>query len=189
MKQKSTSIPAGQDSVDLQQRLLTLFEKLLPLVDSVADKLRFVLLLGVGLLVWIFVWMFFLQGFSLTTALVITGVSLLPLLVILRFWWALEELKDLPDIIEDMLEDAQDGFHDTVQSIRSGEKQAVGLLSSVKKLWSVGALAGEARELLGAYISIGTLANPFALVLGILSLLFILLLLLTSLFLVPFIFF
>ena len=37
-------------------------------------------------------------------------------------------------------------------------------------MWSIGSMAGEARELLGSYISIGTLANPFTLILGALSL-------------------
>jgi len=37
-------------------------------------------------------------------------------------------------------------------------------------------LASEARELVGSYISIGTLVNPLSLILGFLSLLFVFLL-------------
>lgn len=171
---------SSTQSASLQARALEIFEKLLPLVDSVADKLRFALLLGTGLIVWIFVWLFFLKGISLNSSLIVAGIAALPLLVILRFWWALEELKGLPEIVEDMVDDAKGEFQATVDGIRAGDKQKVGLLGSVKKLWSVGSLAGEARELLGSYISIGTLANPFSLVLGVLSLLFVLLLVLVS---------
>lgn len=165
---------------DVRHRALVIFERLLPLVDSVADKLRFALLLGALLVGWIFVWLFVLKGISLGSALIVAGMAALPLLIILKFWWALEELKELPEIVEDMVEDARGEFHATVQGIRAGDKQTVGLLGSVKKLWSVGTLAREARELLGSYLSIGTLANPFSLVLGVLSLLFVLFLVLVG---------
>lgn len=180
VEQSTPAQPASAQSDSLQARALDIFEKLLPLVDSMADKLRFALLLGVGLIVWIFVWLFFLKGVSLNSSLIVAGIAALPLLVILRFWWALEELKGLPEIVEDMVDDAKGEFQATVDGIRSGDKQKIGLLGSVKKLWSVGSLAGETRELLGSYISIGTLANPFSLFLGVLSLLFVLLLILVG---------
>lgn len=171
-------------TADKQQRLLTIFARLLPLVDSVSDKVRFAALLGVALDVWIFIWLFFLKSWSLTSALIVAGVVLLPILVLLRFWWALEELKDIPTIAGQMLDDAKGEIGATVQGIRAGQVQKLGFLSSAKSLWSIGSLASEARELLGSYISIGTLVNPFSLVLGVLSLLFVLLLVLVSLILV-----
>lgn len=181
--------PPSEQSANLQARALDIFQKLLPLVDSMADKLRLALILGVILVGWIFVWLFFLKGFSLTTAAVVAGVASLPLLIILRFWWALEELKGLPEIVGDMVGDAKEEFTTTVQGIRAGDRQKIGLLGSVKKLWSVGSLAGEARELLGSYISIGTLANPLSLIMGVLSLLFVLLLLLVGIVLLVLAFF
>jgi hypothetical protein len=166
---------------DKQQRLLAIFGRLLPLVDSVSDKVRFAALLGVGLDVWIFIWLFFLKGISLGSALIVVGVVLLPILILLRFWWALEELKDLPNIASRMMDDAKSEMQETVQGIRAGQVQKLGFLSSAKSLWSIGSMAGEARELLGSYISIGTLVNPFSLVLGVLSLLFVLLLVVVGL--------
>ncbi|MGB3915936.1 hypothetical protein J9253_16710 [Thiothrix litoralis] len=159
-----------------QARLLVIFDHLLPLVDSVSDKVRFAALLGLGLDVWIFVWLFFLKGFSLSSALMVAGVVLLPLLILLRFWWALEEIKDLPNIAERMMTDAQGEIQETVQGIRAGQVQKLGFLRSAKSLWSIGSMASEARELVGSYISIGTLVNPLSLVLGVVSLLFVLLL-------------
>ena len=73
------------ETSDKQQRLLTIFERLLPLVDSVSDKVRFAALLGVALDVWIFIWLFFLKSWSLSSALIVAGVVLLPLLILLRF--------------------------------------------------------------------------------------------------------
>jgi hypothetical protein len=67
-----------------------------------------------------------------------------------------------------------------VQGIREGKTQKLGFLSSAKSLWSIGSMATEARELVGSYISIGTLVNPLSLILGALSLLFVLLLILVS---------
>lgn len=172
-----------------QQRLLEIFNRLLPLVDSVSDKVRFAALLGVGLDVWIFIWLFFLKGISLSSALIVLGVVLLPILILLRFWWALEEIKDLPNIAGRMMSDAKGEIGETVQGIRAGSVPKLGFLSSAKSLWSIGSLAGEARELLGSYISIGTLVNPFSLVLGVVSLLFVLLLVVIGLILLVLAFF
>ncbi|MDD5393527.1 MAG: hypothetical protein PHE17_10965 [Thiothrix sp.] len=166
--------------VSTQQRLLEIFNRLLPLVDSVSDKVRFAALLGVGLDAWIFVWLYFLKHFSLTSALVVAGVLLLPILILLRFWWVLEDIKDLPNIAGEMMNDAKGEIKETVQGIREGKTQKLGFLSSAKSLWSIGSMATEARELVGSYISIGTLANPLSLILGALSLLFVLLLILVS---------
>lgn len=167
-------------STDTKTRLLEIFGRLLPLVDSVSDKLRFAALLGVALDGWIFIWLYFLKGFSLSSSLIVVGVVLLPILILLRFWWALEEIKDLPTIAGRMMADAKGEISETVQGIKAGNTPKLGFLSSAKSLWSIGSMATEARELLGSYLSIGTLVNPFSLVLGVLSLLFVLLLLLVG---------
>lgn len=159
-----------------QQRLLEIFGSLLPLVDSVADKLRFALILGVGLVAWIFGWLYFIKAFSLSTSLIIAGLALLPIVIIARFWWSVEQLKDLPTIAQNMMSDATSEIGETVKGIREGKVQKLSFLGSAKSLWSIGSLAGEAKELLGSYISIGLLINPLSLILGFLSLLFILLL-------------
>jgi len=166
--------------ISTQQRLLEIFNRLLPLVDSVSNKVRFAALLGVGLDAWIFVWLYFLKHFSLTSALVVAGVLLLPILILLRFWWVLEDIKDLPNIAGEMMNDAKGEIKETVQGIREGKTHKLGFLRSAKSLWSIGSMATEARELVGSYISIGTLVNPLSLILGALSLLFVLLLMLVS---------
>lgn len=170
--------------VDKKQRLLDIFQRLLPMVDSVADKLRFALVLGLALDGWIFVWLYFLKQFSLTSSLIVAGVVLLPLLIILRFWWALEELKDLPNIAGRMMGDAKNEIRETAQGIRAGSVQKLSFLGSAKSLLSIGSMASEARELMGSYISLGTLVNPLSLILGVLSLLFVLLLILVGIVLV-----
>ncbi len=88
-----------------------------------------------------------------------------------------------------MMSDAKGEIGETVQGIRAGQVQKLGFLSSAKSLWSIGSLASEARELLGSYISIGTLVNPFSLVLGVVSLLFVLLLVVIGLVLLVLAFF
>ena len=181
---KITPTPSQDEIKAKKNELLEMFERMLPVVDGMADSIRFAALLGVGLIVWLFVWLFFLKAFSLTTALIVAGITFLPILLLLRFWWALEELKSLPEIIAEMVDDAKEEVTETVNNIRSGGKQKFGLFSSVKSLWQVGSFAGEARELLGAYVSIGTLLNPFSLILGVLSLLFVLLLIFVGIVLV-----
>ncbi|MEQ1637531.1 MAG: hypothetical protein ABL903_12645 [Methylococcales bacterium] len=163
-------------SSEKKQRLLALFERILPLVDGVADKLRFVLIIGVLLVIWIGVWLFAIKHFSLGIGLSIIGLSILPLIVLLQFWWALEELKDLPNIAGQMMGDAKDEIRASVQEIRTGNIPKLSFFSATKGLCSLGSMLSEGRELLGSYISLSTLVNPFMLILGVLSLCFVFLL-------------
>jgi len=131
--------------------------------------------------------LFFLKHFSLGIT-AITGIgALLPTLILTRFWWALEELKNLPDIAGQMMGDAKSELQESVQNIRASKELKLGFFSAGKGLWSVGAMVSEARDLVGSYLSITTLINPFMLVLGVLSLLIVLLLFLASIILVFFI--
>lgn len=152
-----------------KQRLLSIFERLLPLLDSVADKLRLLWILGVLVAGWLVVWCYQLKHYSLTVTIIVGVAAFLPTLILVRFWWSLEELKNLPEIAGQMLGDAKSGFQNSVQNIRAGKTAKLGFLSAGKNLWSIGAMAVEARELVGSYLSLATLANPFMLVLGIIS--------------------
>jgi hypothetical protein len=167
-------------STENKQRLLALFGRLLPLVDGIADKLRFVLVIGVLSIAWVGVWLVVIKHFSLTVTFLVIGLSMLPLLILLRFWWALEELKDLPDIAGQMLGDAKNEIKESVQGIRSGNIPKLSFLSATKGMWSLGSMLSDSRELLGSYISISTLINPFMLILGVVSLCFVFFLLLVS---------
>ncbi|MGB0849064.1 MAG: hypothetical protein ACPGSM_20190 [Thiolinea sp.] len=119
---KITPTPSQDEIKAKKNELLEMFERMLPVVDGMADSIRFAALLGVGLIVWLFVWLFFLKAFSLTTALIVAGITFLPILLLLRFWWALEELKSLPEIIAEMVDDAKEEVTETVNNIRSGGK-------------------------------------------------------------------
>lgn len=161
---------------DEKSQLLDVFDKALPIVDGIADSVRFAMLLGVVVVAWIFCWMFLLNGWSLTIAIIFTLVIAVPVFVLARFWWSLEELKNLPDIIDDMVDDAKGEIKEGVQQLRSGNTGKVGLLGSVGKLWSLKSILGDAKELLGSYVSIGVLANPVSLFVGAMSLLAIIVL-------------
>lgn len=161
---------------DQKSELLAVFDKALPIVDGIADSIRNAMLLGLIVAVWIFCWVFFFNEWSLTVAIVLSVIVAIPALILSRFWWSLEELKNLPEIIDDMVDDAQGEIKEGVQQLRSGNADKVGLMGSVGKLWSLKLILGDARELLGSYISIGTLANPLSLMLGAMSLLAIIVL-------------
>jgi hypothetical protein len=105
-----------------------------------------------------------IKHLSLTVTLSVVALALLPLLILFRFWWAFEELKDLPDIAGQMMGDTKDEFRLSIQDIRAGDVSKLSFLSATKGMWSIGSMLREARDLLGSYISIGTLINPFMLV-------------------------
>lgn len=152
-----------------KRRLLSILERLLPLVDSLADKLRLFLMLGVLVTVWLLVWFFYLKHYSIGITATVGIAASLPTLILARFWWALEELKNLPNIAGQMVGDAKTELQESVQNIRAGKVPKLGFFSAGKSLWSVGAMASETRELVGSYISLSTLVNPFMLVLGVVS--------------------
>ncbi|MEQ1545465.1 MAG: hypothetical protein ABL924_10500 [Methyloglobulus sp.] len=170
-----------------KQRLLSIFERLLPLVDSLADKLRLFLILGILVTLWLVVWCHFLKHYSLSITVTLGIAAFFPTLILARFWWALEELKNLPDIAGQVVGDAKTELQESVQNIRAGKVPKVGFFSAGKSLWSVGAMASEARELVGSYISISTLVNPFMLVLGVISFVSVFLLFLLGIMLVFFV--
>jgi hypothetical protein len=152
--------PATSLEPEKKKQLLSTFERLLPLVDSLADKLR---------LLWILGLCYYLKHFSLGITIIGGIAAILPTLILARFWWALEELKNLPEIAGDMVGDAKNELQESVQDIRTGKLPKLSFLSAGKSLWSVGALANVARDLMGSYLSVATLFNPFMLVLGALS--------------------
>ena len=154
-----------------KQRLLSTFERLIPLVDGISDSIRFATLLGAILALWIFIWMLILKGFGTKTAIITASISLLPALILSRFWWALEEVKGLPEIIAEMMDDAKDEVQETVQQLRHDGIKKIGLFGSIKGLFSIRSVLSEADDMLGSYISISVLIYPLWLILGVLALL------------------
>ncbi|CAG7856473.1 hypothetical protein MCAMS1_00970 [biofilm metagenome] len=155
---------------DKKNRLLAIFENLLPLIGGLTNKLRLLWILGLLISVWFVVWCFYLKHFSLGITVFAGFAALLPTLILLRFWWALEELKNLPDIAGEMAGDAKNELQESMQNIRrTGKIPKLSFFSAGKSLWSIGAMASEASELIGSYISVAILANPIMLVLGVLS--------------------
>lgn len=152
-------------------QLIGLFQKILPLVYSIASKLRWALIIGVAMLAWIAVWLVGIKGFGLGTAAIVVIIAAIPILIILRFWWSLEELKDLPNIVNNMVGDAKTNLAETVNEVKAGNIKKVGFLGSAKGLWSIGSALAEAKGLLGSYVGLATLMNPFSLFMGVLSIL------------------
>lgn len=158
-------------SLPLDDQLLGVFNKLLPLIDNVSDGLRFIALLGLAITMWLFIWMFFILDWSVIATAIITSLVFIPSFVLLRFWWVLVDLKDLPDIAEEILEDVNAEVKSTWQDIRSGKKQTLSFIGQAKNLWEMKSLLGQLDEVFSQYLNIGLLVNPFSLLVAILSVL------------------
>jgi hypothetical protein len=150
---------------------MRLFDRMLPVVDAIADTVRLAALLGLVMVIWIFVWMTHLNDLSLATGLVVAAVAFLPVLVLLWYWWGLEGVKKLPDDVAQIAGSAGAEVRSHIQGIRAGEERRLLNYVSLGKLWELRSLADEARDLLGSYARVGSLANPVLLVLLFLSLL------------------
>jgi len=151
------------------EKLKDAFQKILPLVDDLADGLGILLLISTAISIWVFVYCFQLHHFSLTLSLVLSGLTLLPILILSRIWVALESLKDIPavanELIEDVSEDAAQSWH----AVKSGKKGALNFFGQARKLFEIRTLLNSADDIVGQYFSIGPLVNPLYLFLSALS--------------------
>ena len=150
-------------------KLKEAFQKILPLVDDLADGLRFVLLISVALSLWIFIYCFQLHQVSLITSLVISGLTLIPSLILSRIWYALENLKDIPTVAEEIIDDVTDEAAQSWHLAKSGKKGALNFFGQAKKLFEIRTLLNSADDIIGQYFSIGPLVNPFYLLLSAFS--------------------
>lgn len=158
-------------------RLLGLMEKLIPIVDDLADKLRVLLLLLLALAGWFAFYLLQLNDWgwkSTLTVLVLVGI---PLLILARIYWSLRDIQALPDVLDDVENDLKATWH----GVTSGKRNALNVFKQVKNLYEVRGLLGSADDLIGNYVSFGVLVNPFFLILAALSLLFTLMLFLAGL--------
>jgi len=145
------------------------FQRLLPLADDLADALGLLLLISFAVVSWIFVYLFYLKHLSLTISLSISGLSLLPILILSRFWFALENLKNIPKIAEEMIDDVTEDVAQSWHAAKSGKKGALNLFAQIKKLFEIRSILKSADSIIEQYFSIGPLINPFFLFFGILS--------------------
>ncbi len=152
------------------EKLQTVFQRLLPLVDDLADALGILLLMSLAMIVWVFVYFFHLHGFSLLMSLGVVGLAIIPVLILTRFWFALENLKDIPKIAEEMMDDVTEDVAQSWHAIKSGKKGALNFFGQAKKLFEIRSLLNSADNILEQYFSIGPLVNPFYLFFGVLSL-------------------
>lgn len=152
------------------KKLEALLEKLMPLVGSASKKLRFLILTGLIVILWLFVFMFVLQKMSLGWAGGISALLSLPILLLIRFYFALNDLNELPERISEIKED----LTESLQALTQQKKvTAVNAVSGAKDLWEIRSLLSSGREMLGDYVSIAVLVNPLSLFLGVLAVLFL----------------
>jgi len=150
------------------KKLEELLEKLMPLVGSATRKLRLLMLIGIAVIVWLFVFMFVLQEMNFNWVLGISVILSLPIFWLSRFYFALQDLNDLPKRIDEIKAD----LTESLLSLKNTKKAtAVNAVSGAKDLWEIRSLLSSGREMLGDYVSIAVLVNPFSLLLGVLSIL------------------
>jgi membrane associated rhomboid family serine protease len=101
-------------------KLRNTFEQLLPLADDLADALGVLLLIASGVIIWIFFYLFYLQGIAVLWALGLTAIALIPVLILWRFWNALESLQNIPDVAEELIDDVTEDVSQSWHAIKTG---------------------------------------------------------------------
>lgn len=156
----------------LDDKLVQLLKEAVPLIDSTADAFRFITITGAIILIWLFAWMFFIKTFTLTTTLITIAIISIPVILLLRFWWALEALKELPNIAEKISSEVGKEITSSFQGLKSSPaKGKANLFGQIKNLYQLKGLVGDLDDVFGQYLNIVTLLNPLSLIITILSLL------------------
>lgn len=164
------SEPNTQAAPSSLKKIHHIIQKILPLVDDVADALGLFLLLSLIVIGWIFAYLFYLNDYSLTLALSISGCALIPCLILARIWFALENLKDIPNIVGELSEDVSESATESWQAVKSGKKNTLNIIGQARKLFQIRTLLRSGNEIFSQYFSIGPLINPFYLFFGVISL-------------------
>lgn len=147
-------------------RLIELMEKLIPIVDDLADKLRILLVMLLGLIIWFGFYLMQLNDWGWKSTSLILIMVLIPLLILGRVYWSLRDIQTLPDILDDVEDDLKSTWH----GVTSGKQNAFNVIKQAKNLYEVRGLLGSADDLIGNYISFGVLVNPLFLILAALAL-------------------
>ncbi|HFD13131.1 MAG TPA: hypothetical protein ENJ32_11790 [Crenotrichaceae bacterium] len=151
-------------------KLKDIIHKILPLVDDVADALGVFLLVSLLMTGWIFTYLLYFQHISFAISLSIAGCALLPWLILLRIWFALENLKQVPENLSELVDDVSDSTSQSVRAIKSGKKGFINVVGQARKLFQIRSLLKSGREVIEQYFSIGPLINPFYLLFAVISL-------------------
>ena len=165
LKDQTQSANQGQ-----QKNLSALFAKLVPLVDSMADKLGLLLLLSLLVVVWIFVYLVYFFEASLVWSVLISSLAALPVLIVFRFWMALNNLKELPNIAMEIVDDVSDDVVSTWKAVKSDKKGAFNLVGQIRSLFEIKSLLSSAGDIFEQYFNVTILLNPLSLILGVVSL-------------------
>lgn len=145
------------------------FQQLLPLVDDLADALGVLLITSLLVIIWVFIYFFYLHHVSLGMSLGVSFLSLLPLLILSRFWFALENLKGIPAMAEELIDDVTEDVTQSWHAAKSGKKGALNFFGQAKKLFQIRSIISSADDIIGQYFSIAPLINPLYYIFGVLS--------------------
>ncbi|MEE9412190.1 MAG: hypothetical protein V3V22_03965 [Methylococcales bacterium] len=162
--------PSPQIDPSSLNQIQHLIQKILPLVDDVADALGLFLLLSLIVISWIFVYLFWLNNYSIMLSLSISACALIPCLILTRIWFALENLKDIPNIVGELSGDVSESANESWQAVKSGKKGTFNIIGQARKLFQIRSLLSSGKEVFTQYFSIGPLINPFYIIFGVISL-------------------
>ena len=147
-----------------------LLEKVRPLVDDLADALGTFLIVCLMVIVWIFIDLYLIRQYALAISLSLTISMILPWLILVRIWFALENLKQIPEQLSELAEDISENTSTSFSAVKSGKKGLFNVLKQARTLFQIRTLLNTGSEFVEQYFSIGPLVNPFYLLFAVISL-------------------
>ena len=163
-----TDVEPKQDTVTLV-KLRNTFAQILPLADDLADALGILLLVSCGIIIWIFIYLFHLQGLTIIWAMGLSAIALIPVLILWHFWNALESLQNIPEVAVELIEDVSEDVSQSWHAVNTGKKSALNFFGQVRKLFEIRSLIDSAGDIMKEYFNILPLINPFYLLFAVLS--------------------
>jgi len=160
-----------QRNLDLKQKWLMLLQKLIPLADSLSRKLLTYAVFGTLITIWLALFFYRLNGVSLIYTAIISGMSFIPALIMLLYYFKLQEVSELTQNVHNFSNNTElssQNFLNEVKKIKEIKPEQINtfnLIKQGKRIYELIDLINSAKGMLSQYINVGFLMSPFTMLL------------------------
>jgi hypothetical protein len=177
MSENSTTIEhqennnSTQSTLELKQKWLILLQKLIPIANSLSIKLITCAIFGMLISIWLALFCYQLNGFSLIYTSIISAISFIPTLILYIYYIKLQEITEPSQQLHHFsnnTELASQKFLDEIKKIKEIKSEQINtfnLIKQGKRIYELIDLIISAKDMLSQYISVGFLISPLTLLL------------------------
>lgn len=174
-------------TVSEKQKWLSILQKIVPLASSLTSALLKRIIFGSLVSVWLALFCYRLYDISAIYSSIILIVSLLPTIILSKYYLILQDIADLTNKVFRFSNEAKQSSQEFVsdfeeiKNIKREDISAFNLITQGKRIFELINLVKSGKNMLGQYINVAVLISPITLILisgaliglGLLTLVFI----------------